>query len=142
MATMAAILKFKQHLPNRKLQKRAAGIILKTDFNTPSSLMFKDLNWLSVESRVKYNKAVFIYRALNNMAPEYITNLLTPMSETHSLNLRSCENGTLYNPMAQTSLYKGSFACSAPECSTSRRQNHKFSFIIQKCLRTLLLSSG
>ena len=38
-----------------KLQKRAARIILKADFNTPSSLMFKDLNWLSVESRIKYS---------------------------------------------------------------------------------------
>ena len=55
-----------------KLQKRAARIILKADFDTPSSLMFRDLNWLSVEKRVKYNKAVLTYRALNNMAPEYI----------------------------------------------------------------------
>ena len=84
--------------------------------------MFKDLNWLSVESRVKYNKAVFTYRVLNNMAPEYITNRQTPMSETHSLNLRSCENGTLNTPMAHTSLYKGSFACSAPQLPASVAQ--------------------
>ena len=98
-----------------KLQKRAAKIILKTDFNTPSSLMFKDLNWLPVERRIKYNIAVFTYRALNKMAPEYITNLLTPVSDTHSLNLRSTDNGTLYISKAHTSLYKGPFVCSAPQ---------------------------
>ena len=36
------------------------------------------------------------------MAPEYITTLLTPMSETRSLNLRSCDIGTLYIPMAHS----------------------------------------
>ena len=44
-----------------KLQKRAARIILKADFDTPSVLMFQELDWLSVGSRIKYNKAVTIY---------------------------------------------------------------------------------
>ena len=54
-----------------KLQKRAARIILKADFNTPSVLMFQELDWLSVRSRIKYNKAVVIYKALNNMTPRH-----------------------------------------------------------------------
>ena len=124
-----------------KLQKRAARIILKADFNTPSFLMFKDLNWLPVERRIKYNKAVFTYRALNKMAPEYIANLLTPMSDTHSLNLRSTDNGTLYIPKAQTSLYKGSFACSAPQLWNAlpqgiRGQDSLSAF--KKCLKAFL----
>ena len=53
---------------------------------------------MSVESRIKYNKAVFTYKAINNMTPDYITELLTPMSQTHSLNLRSGETGALYVP--------------------------------------------
>ena len=76
-----------------RLQKRAARIILRADFDTPSSLMFRELNWLSIESRLKYNKAVLTYRALNNLTPDYISKLLTPLSEIHSLNLRSSENG-------------------------------------------------
>ena len=39
------------------------------------------------------------------MTPEYIANLLKPMSETHSLNLRSAVNGTLCVPRARTELY-------------------------------------
>ena len=98
-----------------KLQKRAARIILKADFDTPSVLMFQELDWLSVRSRMKYNKAVVIYKALNNMTPDYITKLLIPMSQTHSLNLGSGQNGTLYTPLARTLLYSDAFSCSAPK---------------------------
>ena len=77
--------------------------------------MFQELDWLSVRSRINYNKAVVIYKALNNMTPDYITKLIIPMSQTHSLNLRSGQNGTLYTPLARTSLYSGAFTCSAPK---------------------------
>ena len=97
-----------------KLQKRAARIILHADFTTPSPLMFKELRWLSVSDRLKYNKATMIYKALNNQTPEYISNLLKPMSEVHALNLRSSENGSLFVPRSHTTLYDGSFSCSAP----------------------------
>ena len=39
-----------------KLQKSAARIILKADFDTPSVLMLQELDWLSVRSRIKYKK--------------------------------------------------------------------------------------
>ena len=66
-----------------KLQKHAARIILKTDLNTPSADMFRELGWLPVGKRIDYNRVVLTYKALNNMAPEYITKLLTPLSEAH-----------------------------------------------------------
>ena len=66
-----------------KLQKRAARIILKADFMTPSKLMFETLGWLSVPKRLLYNKAILTYKALNNLTPTYISNLLTPLSEKH-----------------------------------------------------------
>ena len=113
-----------------KLQKRAARIILCTDFHTPSERLFKELGWSpdfhtpserlfkelgwsSVPNRIKYNKAVLTYRALNNLTPEYISPLLQPMSQVHSLDLRSSENGSLYVPKSRTSLHSDSFSCSA-----------------------------
>ena len=53
-----------------KLQKRASRAIFKSDFDTPSATMFRELGWMSVESRIKYNKAVFTYKAINNMTPD------------------------------------------------------------------------
>ena len=105
-----------------KLQKRAARVILNSDFDTPSATMFQKLGWMSVESRIKYNKAVFTYKALNNMTPEYINKLLTPMSQTHSLNLRSGETGALYVPFSRTVLYSGAFSCSVPRLWNSLPQ--------------------
>ena len=46
-----------------KLQKRAAQIILRTDFNTPSQQMFQELGWSPVPNRINYNKAVLIYQS-------------------------------------------------------------------------------
>ena len=70
-----------------KLQKRAARIILKVDFRTPSVDMFRDLGWQSIENRVKYNKAILTYKALHDQTPEYVSKLLKPVSQTHGLNL-------------------------------------------------------
>ena len=105
-----------------KLQKQAARIILRTDFNTPSQEMFQELGWSPVPNRIYYNKAVLTYRALNNLTPAYITNVLKPMSQVHSLNLRLSENGSLYVPKSRTSLYSGSFSCSAPRLGNALPQ--------------------
>ena len=59
-----------------KLQKRAARIILRADFMTPSTIMFNRLEWLSVPKCLISNKAVLTYKALNNLAPAYISGLL------------------------------------------------------------------
>ncbi|MCG7877652.1 MAG: reverse transcriptase family protein [Candidatus Thiodiazotropha endolucinida] len=96
-----------------KLQKRAARIILKADFTTPSAEMFEQLGWMSVASRINYNKAVFTYKALNNLTPSYISDLLKPTTQTHNRKLRSSDNGSLTLPRASTALYSGSFSWSA-----------------------------
>ena len=124
-----------------KLQKRAARIILKAGFRTPSAAMFSELGWPSIESRLMNNKVVLTYRALNNLTPEYITNMLKPVSQTHSLNLRSCENGDLYVPLSRTTLYSRTFSCSAPKQRNSLPQSVKSCDTLNsftKCLKTVI----
>ena len=121
-----------------KLQKRAARIILRADFDTPSSLMVRELNLLSIESRLKHNKAVLTYRALNNFTPDYISKLLTPLSEIRSLKLRSSENGILHIPVARTALLNGHFTCSAPKLwnalpQTVRNSDSLLTFVLVVC---------
>lgn len=98
-----------------KLQKRAARIILKADYTTPSTDMFQQLGWMSVDRRLKYNKAVLTYKALNDLTPTYISELLKPTAHTCNRVLRSHVNGTLTVPRSNTTLYDGSFSCSAPK---------------------------
>ena len=71
---------------------------------------------------IKYNKAVFKYKSLINITPDYITKLLTPMSQTHFLSLRSDKTGALYVPYSRTPLYSGTFSCSAPKLWNSMPQ--------------------
>ena len=47
------------------------------------------------------------------MTPEYLSNMLQPVSQTHSLILRSSENGTLYVPKSRTTPYNLTFSYSA-----------------------------
>ena len=96
-----------------KLQKRAARIILRAEYLTPSDLMFEELGWQSVPKRLMYNKAILTFKALNNQTPAYITNLLKPMSESHPRSLRSSENGLLSVPRSSSALYDRSFSYSA-----------------------------
>ena len=74
-----------------KLQKQAAHIIRKSDIDTQSAIRFPELGWVALESRLKYNKAILTYKVLNNMTPDYIIRLLTPMSQAHSLNIMSTQ---------------------------------------------------
>ena len=108
-----------------KLQKRAARIILKADFLTRSEGMFAELGWQPVEKRIMYNKAVLIYKALNNLTPEYLSKLLTPVSQTHGLNLRSSKKGNLHVPRSGTALYSEAFSCSAPKLWNNLPQSVK-----------------
>ena len=93
-----------------KLQKRASRIILKADFDTPSSEMFNELGRSTTANRHNYNKAV----ALNDITPEYISNLLKPTFKTHNRNLRSATNGSLSMQRSRTSLFDRSFSATAP----------------------------
>ena len=84
--------------------------------------MFQEFGWSSVPNRINYNKAVLTYRALNNLTPAYITILLKPMTQVHSLHLRSSENFSLYVPKLRTSLCSGSFSCPVTRLWIALRQ--------------------
>ena len=90
-------------------------VTLQADYNTPSVDMFNELGWLSISQRIKYNKAVVKYKALHNLTPEYFSNLLKPVSETHNRALRSSANGTLAIPRSRSSVFDRSFSYLAPK---------------------------
>ena len=72
-----------------KLQKRAARIILKADFMKPSEQLFKELNWLPFPKRVQYHTCLTVYKSTTGQAPEYISSMLTYVSEHHERQTRS-----------------------------------------------------
>ena len=54
-----------------KFQKRAARCILDKDTDTPSEEMFSELKWMKLPERVKYQKAILMFKISNNLAPQY-----------------------------------------------------------------------
>ena len=93
-----------------KLQKRAARIILRVDIMTPSESMFSQLKWLSFPKRIQYHVSIMMYKSLNNLAPDYMSDLFNKVSESHSRNLRSVSNDLLSIPLSKTRYYDRSFA--------------------------------
>ena len=45
-----------------RLQKRAARIVLKVDFSTPSQIMYNELKWLTFPKRVQYHTCMMMYK--------------------------------------------------------------------------------
>ena len=62
------------------------------------------------------------FKALNKFTPAYISDLLKPMSETHSLSLRSSDNGLLSILRSRSALYDRSFSYSASKLWNSLPQ--------------------
>ena len=54
-----------------------------------------------------------VYKALNGLAPEYISDVFTKVSESHVRNLRSVDNDLLRVPSSRTSYYENSFTISS-----------------------------
>ena len=98
-----------------KLQKRAARIILKADFLTPSKQLFKKLNWLTFPKRVQYHTCLMGYKGINESAPEYISSMLTYVSEKHERHTRSTAHYLLHIPRSHTSFFDRAFSVQGPK---------------------------
>ena len=87
-----------------KLQKRVARIILTADITTPSQIIFSELNWLTFPKRVQYHSCTMVYKALNGLAQEYISDIFTKVS---------VDNDLLRVPSSKTSYFENSFTISS-----------------------------
>ena len=65
-----------------KLQKRCARIILDKKRDTPSRLLFKELSILQFDKRLEYLRNILVFKALNNLAPNYIRAMYTMSCRT------------------------------------------------------------
>ncbi len=86
-----------------------------TDHITP---VLASLHWLPVKFRVDFKVLLFVYEALNGLAPSYITELLTFYSTPWSL--RSADLELLAVPRSRFKLRGDrAFAVSAPKLGDS-----------------------
>ena len=92
-----------------ELQKRAARMILKADFMTPSEQLFKELNWLPFPKRVQYHTCLMVYKSITGQAPEYISSMLTYVSEHHERQTRSTVLDLLHIPRSHSAYFDRAF---------------------------------
>ena len=66
--------------PAQLIQNHAAKVILKRKKFDSATAALKDLHWLPIRQRCKFKLLLMIHKCLNNQAPSYLQDLLTPMS--------------------------------------------------------------
>jgi len=76
------------------IQKRTARLVLMKPNRTPSLPLFNTLRWLTFNNIYKYHTGVLVYKAINNQAPSYISDLLVN-APSHKYSLRSSIRGDI-----------------------------------------------
>ena len=83
-----------------KLQKQAARLILDADKYSPSSPLFDQLEWETFDKIVQEKQATIVFKALNNLTPDYISNLFKPTCTNTNHSVRSKTSNKLHVPAA------------------------------------------
>ena len=98
-----------------KFQKRAAQVILDCDVYTPSSELFKEPNWQTFPERVTYQKAILMYRIINNICPDYLKKTMSHILLMSCRDTRSSNCNQLYTPKPNCELFRKSFMYSGAD---------------------------
>jgi hypothetical protein len=86
------------------IQNASARLIMRQPKYCHITSILYDLHWLPVKQRIMYKILLTIYKALNDLAPLYIADLLTKKPKS-SRSMRSDEKKLLVVPRSQTVRY-------------------------------------
>ena len=115
----------------------AARMILKADFMTPSEQLFKELNWLPFPKRVQYHTCLMVYKSITGQAPEYISSMLTYVSEHHERQTRSTVLDLLHIPRSHSAYFDRAFSVQGPKLWNSLPADIRNSTSINRFKREL-----
>ena len=94
-----------------KIMKQFGRSIL--DIKKPKDIhnvdLFKTLDWLPIDARIRYFKGIVVFKSLNNLAPSYLLEMFTPTSQIHNYNTRQRTSNAFYIPGIKTELGRKSF---------------------------------
>ena len=91
--------------------------------------MFRKQNWLPFYKRVQYHTFILMYKTLNNLAPEYLSERFIKISEIHDRNLRSADSGLLKVSYSRTRYYNNSFTETGATSFTVEMATFKYTTI-------------
>ena len=73
----------------QKLQNRAARIVTNSSYDSSASALIKTLNWPTVADMIKVETACMVYKSINDLAPDYLSEMFTNNSAYSRKNLRN-----------------------------------------------------
>ena len=83
-----------------KLLKRAARLILDEvldrENTTPSHVLFAKLRWMSLAARIDYHRAIQMYKCVNGMYSEGMSEMFAQSREVHDHNTRAANKNNVY----------------------------------------------
>ena len=88
------------------LQNRALRIVNKVDKRTHISDLHNMSKILTLQQRRQYHAQVFMYKAINNLCPDYISSKFCYSSKIHQYPTRSASSNSLYIPRANLNVGK------------------------------------
>ena len=100
----------------QRVQNSAARLVVGARRRDHIQPILQDLHWLPIRKRILFKMLLLVYKSLANLAPLYISELLTPY--VPSRTLRSSSKGLLQIPRASRSAKSGygkkAFSIAAP----------------------------
>ena len=79
----------------QKLQNRAARIITNSSYDAPAEALITELKWPTVRDMIRCETATTVYKSVNSLAPDYLSQLFVRNSDRNIINLRNAETDLL-----------------------------------------------
>ena len=80
----------------QKLQNRFARVVTKTKYGSMEpDVLLKNLGWLNVQQRIELDTASMVHKAINNVAPSYLSELFHKTKTVHNHDTSGSTHGLL-----------------------------------------------
>ena len=94
----------------QKLQNRAACVLTISRYDADANRLFRQLNWKDLSTQFQMQKAIMVYKSLNDLVPGYLSSKFVKQYGTH-YSLSDSLN-KLIIPFPRTNFMKNSFSYS------------------------------
>ena len=79
----------------QKFQNRAALILTFSRYDADANRLFRQLNWKDLSTQFQIQKALMVYKSLNDLVPGYLSSKFVKRYEAHyslrdSINKQNC----------------------------------------------------
>ena len=99
----------------QKIQNRCARICTNNfDYNTPSSLLLKQLKWMDIATRHTYFTGILMYKFVNGLLPPNLMNEFRFVRDIHTYPTRSSCNNNIVLPLVKTEFFKRTLSYTGP----------------------------